>query len=173
MSYFGFVALGSTLKGLVVTKNASGTPTDSSPAPTFRCYGPGGFLASGSLTLKDPGPSGGAITGATNATPIVITSVGHNLNTGTFVTISGVGGNTAANGNWQITVIDPNTFSLNTSVGNGAYTSGGTWHVAGLYEVSITPQGVNGFVQGTTYSVLVTSIVGGTTMAEIHTFTVV
>jgi hypothetical protein len=59
------------------------------------------------------GPNG-AITGATNATPVV----------------AGVGGNTAANGTWTITRIDANSFSLTgpvAAVGNGAYTSGGTW----------------------------------------------
>lgn len=67
------------------------------------------------------------ITGATNATPIVITtSVAHGLASGAFVKITGVAGNTAANGNWIITVASSTTFSLNTSVGNGVYTSGGT-----------------------------------------------
>ena len=173
--YFGFVALGSTIKGQVVMRNTSNTPLDATGAPAFRVYGPGGVMnnGSGSLALKDPGPSGQAITGATNASPIVITSAGHKLSTGTRVTIASVGGNTNANGDWQITVIDGNTFSLNTSVGNGAYTSGGTFHVTGLYEVAITPQGADGYAQGTTYSVLVTATVGGTVMSDIHTFTVV
>ena len=65
------------------------------------------------------------ITGATNATPIVITAVGHGLVTGMTVTITGVGGNTAANGTWLVTVVTTDTFSLDTSVGNGAYTTGG------------------------------------------------
>src|SRR5262249_36588531 len=41
-----------------------------------------------------------AITGASNAAPIVITSNSHGLSTGQKVFISGVGGNTAANGTW-------------------------------------------------------------------------
>ena len=68
-----------------------------------------------------------AVTGATNASPIVVTSTGHALNTGDAVAISGVAGNTAANGTFTVTKIDANTFSLNGSTGNGAYTSGGTW----------------------------------------------
>lgn len=68
-----------------------------------------------------------AITGATQATPIVVTSAGHGLATNQGVVISGVGGNTAANGTWIVTFIDANTFSLNASVGNAAYTSGGVW----------------------------------------------
>lgn len=67
-----------------------------------------------------------AITSATNATPIVITAVSHGFNTGDKVYITGVGGNTAANGTWVITRLTADTFSLNGSVGNGAYTSGGT-----------------------------------------------
>jgi len=67
------------------------------------------------------------ITGATNATPIVITSANHGLTTGEVVNISGVGGNTAANGIFTITVVDANTFQLDDSAGNGAFTSGGTW----------------------------------------------
>lgn len=63
---------------------------------------------------------------ATNATPIVVTTTAaHGLTSGDFVYINGVGGNTAANGFWAITVTSSTSFSLNTSVGNGAYTSGG------------------------------------------------
>ena len=67
-----------------------------------------------------------AITGATNASPIVITIVGHGLTTGDQVVITGVLGNTAANGSaWTITVLSDDTFSLTGSTGNAAYTSGG------------------------------------------------
>lgn len=69
------------------------------------------------------GPTG---TAYTNASPIVVTTGVHGLATGASVTISGVGGNTAANGSWPITVLSTTTFSLDGSVGNGAYTSGGT-----------------------------------------------
>ncbi|MEM1067636.1 MAG: Ig-like domain-containing protein [Planctomycetota bacterium] len=70
---------------------------------------------------------GAAITGATNADPIVITSNNHGLNTGNFVVIDGVTGNTAANGFHRITRVDANRFSLNSSEGNGGYGGGGTW----------------------------------------------
>lgn len=66
-----------------------------------------------------------AVSGATNATPIVITSATHGYATGDRVTIRDVGGNTNANGNWTITVLTTNTFSLNNSSGNSNYTSGG------------------------------------------------
>jgi hypothetical protein len=64
-----------------------------------------------------------AISAATNATPIVITTPTHAWGTGDFIHIQGVLGNTGANGLWQITVLSGTTFSLNGSVGNGAYTS--------------------------------------------------
>lgn len=67
-----------------------------------------------------------AITGATNATPIVITIASHGLDNGDQVVITGVLGNTAANGSsWTITVLSTDTFSLTGSVGTIAYTSGG------------------------------------------------
>jgi hypothetical protein len=68
-----------------------------------------------------------AVTAATNATPIQITiSVAYDLRTGDTVLISGVGGNAAANGTWTITRVSTTQFTLNGSVGSGAYTSGGT-----------------------------------------------
>lgn len=66
-----------------------------------------------------------AITAATNASPIQITAAAHGRASGDSVTITGVGGNTAANGSWSVTVIDANNLTLNGSTGNGAYTSGG------------------------------------------------
>jgi hypothetical protein len=69
-----------------------------------------------------------AITGATSANPIVITASAHGFSTGNQVQISGVSGNTSANGTFTITVVDANTFSLNGADGSAAaaYTSGGT-----------------------------------------------
>lgn len=66
------------------------------------------------------------ITGASNASPIVITTAGHKWTTGQTVIIASVGGNTAANGTRVITKISATQFSLNGTTGNGAYTSGGT-----------------------------------------------
>lgn len=79
----------------------------------------------------------GAVTGATNASPIVITQVGHGKANGDAVFISGVGGNTAANGAWVIANITANTYELRGSAGNGAYTAGGTASfVARRYDFS-------------------------------------
>lgn len=81
---------------------------------------------------------------ATNATPIdVTTTAAHGMIPGNRVEISGVGGNTAANGTFVVKSVPSTTrFTLGdttdgTSVaGNGTYTSGGT----------VTPQSVNVFV---------------------------
>lgn len=67
------------------------------------------------------------IIAASNTSPIAITTASpHGLQTGMQVTISGVLGNTAANGAFTITVTGPATFILNGSSGNGAWISGGT-----------------------------------------------
>jgi uncharacterized delta-60 repeat protein len=58
---------------------------------------------------------------------IVITSANHGLASGMQVTVSGVQGDTAANGTWTITVLDANTFVLNGSNNNGLYLTGGRW----------------------------------------------
>lgn len=84
----------------------------------------------------------GTVQDASNATPIVITSFNHGLASGEFVQISGITGNTAANGIFQVTVLTPNTFSLQDSetgmnvAGNGNYTGGGTWTVVDQGQIS-------------------------------------
>lgn len=104
----------------------------------------------GWLTGTIPKP----VTGASNTTPITITtSTEHDLSTGQTVTIAGATGNTAANGSWVITVLGPDTFSLNTSVGNGAYTGGATWSTTNnknrwLYGDTATLAGVAGTDNG-------------------------
>lgn len=65
------------------------------------------------------------ITAASNASPIVITSSGHGLLSGDRALVSGVTGNTNANGAWNITKLTADTFSLDGSTGNAAYVSGG------------------------------------------------
>ncbi|MCI0391684.1 MAG: hypothetical protein MOB07_23310 [Acidobacteria bacterium] len=79
-----------------------------------------------------------AITGATNATPIVITATSHGFANGDVVLIGGVGGNQAANGIWKIANQAANTFELTNPItggnasGSGTYTSGG-------YAVNLGP----------------------------------
>jgi hypothetical protein len=87
-----------------------------------------------------------AITGTTGngVSPIVVTSNGHGLYDGYIVTITGVAGNTAANGTFSVTRINANTFSLDNSSGNGAWSSGGiiTFYTkyASLYDQSAALQ---------------------------------
>ena len=69
----------------------------------------------------------GTITGASNAGPIVITGSTTGLVNGDSVTIGGVNGNTAANGTFTVEDVTANSFELQGTSGNGAYTSGGTW----------------------------------------------
>ena len=76
-----------------------------------------------------PTNSSGTITAATNATPISVTSTAHGLVTGRVIKIANVGGNTAANATWTITVVDANTFTLDGGTGSGGYTSGGGWTI--------------------------------------------
>lgn len=69
----------------------------------------------------------GAITGATNANPCVISDTSHGLVTNDTVAISGIVGMAQLNGNrYTITVIDGNNYSIDIdSTGFGAWTSGG------------------------------------------------
>jgi hypothetical protein len=69
--------------------------------------------------------SRGTITGASNTTPIQITEVGHHYHTGDRITVHGVVGNTGANGVRDVTYVDADNYTLDGSIGNGAYVSGG------------------------------------------------
>jgi hypothetical protein len=65
------------------------------------------------------------VNSATNATPIVVTTSGNSgYSTGDVVQITGVSGNTAANGVFKITVINATQFSLDDSSGNGTSSGG-------------------------------------------------
>jgi hypothetical protein len=71
------------------------------------------------------------ITGATNATPVVITIIGHGYEDGDTLLIAAVGGNTAANGYRLVQNATTDTFEITDLdgvdiAGNGVYTSGGT-----------------------------------------------
>jgi len=173
--YLGLVPIGNQIGGTIATRNASNTPTDPTSAPTFRVYGPGSVSVmlngTGSLTKKDTGSVSNATGNAVS--PIQITSNGHGLTTGSYVTVGGVGGNTAANVTGTITAVDANNFTEDGTTGNGAYTSGGTWNVTGLWNFSFTPTLANGFVQGTTYTAYIQWTISGTTYSDTFTFTVV
>lgn len=83
------------------------------------------------------------ITGATNASPIIVgTSVAHGFGDAgkvAHVVVSSVGGNAAANGTWVAVVVSDislalyelgPTGALTASTGDGEYTSGGTLSIA-------------------------------------------
>lgn len=90
-------------------------------------YGNISNLSPVSAELAVNGTSGG-VTGASNAVPIVITSAAHGLSNGATVKVQDIEGNEAANGTWTITVVDADSFSLDNSVGDGAYRGAGTWY---------------------------------------------
>lgn len=166
--FAGFVVLEETIDGVLVSRNSSDAPTDADSFPTFRVYGPEGLILDGTTTYLDSA----AITGATNANPIVITSNGHGLTNGLRVVVAGVGGNTAANGTWTVASVTANTFALTSAIGNGAYTSGGTWHVVGMYRYEIDLTQANGFASGQNYFVLFSFAISAAQNGVIHTFMV-
>ncbi len=166
--YVGLVLLEDTLSSVLLVTNSSGTPIDADALPVYRVYGVEGYLVSGTVSFLDSG----VITDATNASPIVITSVGHGLTTGSRVTIASVTGNTAANGTWVVTFVDADTFSLDNSTGSGAYVSGGSWHATGAYAVSIACIAANGFEAGQNFQVLFNYAISSLQQGQLDSFTV-
>jgi len=70
---------------------------------------------------------------ASYTSPISIgTATPHNLLTGQGVIVAGVRGNTAANVETTVTVVDPTHFTLDGTAGNGTYTGGGTISGGGM-----------------------------------------
>lgn len=86
------------------------------------------------------------ITGATNATPIVVTFAANSgLKMGDRIAISGITGNTNANGHWDIVPLSATTVQLVGSVGNGTY--GGTPRCALLFDKSPMMQNHSALLQ--------------------------
>lgn len=104
-----------------------------------------------SLKAKSLGSAGSAvqmllISGATNATPIVITVAANSgLKTGDRIAIAGITGNTGANGIWEVEAVTATTFKLLGSVGNGAY--GGTPRCAQVFDQTPTMRGHSAVLQ--------------------------
>jgi hypothetical protein len=164
----GYVSLEGTFTGTLMIVDASSTPVNADALPTYRVYGPNGFIEDGTAAELNSGN----ITNATNATPIVITSSTHGLTTGSYIKVENVSGNTAANGTFVITRVDANTFSLDGSTGNGSYTVGGDWNAAGLYKVTITALGVDGYESGEIYQVHMLYNVSAVQKSQILSFQV-
>ena len=86
------------------------------------------------------------ITAATQADPGVFTSVDHLLNGGEVITIQGATGMTEINGNWTVTVIDADTFSLDHPITGdpldttafGAYNAGTATFTFDNFEYNVT-----------------------------------
>lgn len=100
--------------------------------------GAAAFVGFGYLVYQaTSGSATGAVTNASNATPIVITTdAPSKLETGNEVTITGVAGNKAANGKFTVTVVTPTMFELDGATGNGEYAGGGTWTARGVAKSS-------------------------------------
>jgi hypothetical protein len=102
------------------------------------------------------------VNAASNASPIVITSVAHGYTAEDLVTVQGVLGNTAANGVWIVANPAADTFELFGSAGNGVYTSGGeaidlvSQHLSAIVEaldrIGDGTVGIKGGRDGTDYS---------------------
>ena len=91
-----------------------------------------------------------SVTAASNTSPIQVTSQSHGLTSGMHVTISGVTGNTAANGTWPVSVVDKDNFTLTGSTGNGAYASGGNVTVPARALLILAGASLNGNTRPTT-----------------------
>ena len=166
----GFADEGTAFSFLVQALDEDEAPVDAAAVPTYRVYGQNGLVASGSGSAAFA--EAGNLSGATNANPIVVTTTAnHGITTGQPVVISGVGGNTNANGSFIATYLSNTTFSIPVA-GNGAYTSGGAWHSTGLYRITLTGSVLSSLEAGKTYTVIVTYTVGGDVRTEAHTFTV-
>jgi hypothetical protein len=120
-----------------------------------------------------------AITGATNATPIVITATAHGFTNGDIVVINKVLGNLAANGVWAITGVATNTFNLTdpisagSAVGSAAYTSGGYAVCLGPSASGDNLDDFDGCVVGSAVTLGTPTVVSGVAGAANSTFTAV
>lgn len=120
-----------------------------------------------------------AITGATAATPIVITATAHGYTNGDLVFIDGVLGNTAANGFWKIANQAANTFELTDPVtgtnatGVTAYTSGGRVLNYGPGAAGDFYDDINGAVLGTDQALGTRTVVAGVAGAANPTWSLV
>lgn len=152
--YQGFMDESGSSNFLFQLRTSAGVPIEPDATPQFKVLGQNGLVTNGSGSAASA--EAGVITGASNATPIVITSAAHPVANGQAVTVASVGGNTNANGTFLATYIDANNFSLQGTAGNSAYTSGGTWRTTGLYKVTLTGAILAGLQAGQTYTIILT-----------------
>lgn len=153
-------------------RTSAGAPVEPDAAPKFKIVGPSGLIAQ-SQTGSASSLESGNVSGATNASPIVVSyndAPIPRVVVGQSVTIASVGGNTAANGTFVVSAVTSGTFTLTGSAGNGAYTSGGTWRTTGLYKVTIAS--TQGMTAGQTYTCILTWLESGVRRAIQASFTV-
>jgi hypothetical protein len=107
---------------------------------------------------------GGSITNIVQPTnPCQITSPNHNLQTGSIITISNVGGMIQLNGNtYIVTVLNADNFTLNgvDNTGFSAYTGGGNWTSSNTFSFTLFGNNVNPFPQPN-FGILSTQVVIG------------
>lgn len=150
-------------------RTSAGAPIEPDSAPKFKIVGPSGLINGSSETGSATSLESGSVTNATNASPIVLTltPTPTPVVAGQSITISGVQGNTAANGTFIVSAVSPTRIAV---AGNGAYTSGGTWKTTGLYKVTIGS--TQGMTPGQTYTCILTWLEGGVTRSLQASFTV-
>jgi hypothetical protein len=79
------------------------------------------------LTSTSTGTTQLTLTAVSSSSPIALTTVQpHGLQTGDLVLVTGVTGNTAADGIFSVTVTTPAAFTLDGSSANGTWTGGGS-----------------------------------------------
>jgi hypothetical protein len=139
------------ITGLILTNRGTGY----SSAPTVTIVGDGAsatatatvatdFLILDYPLMGDVPNITGTVTGAVDngSTLIRITVTAHGFSDYQVVTLAGVGGVPAADGEWAITVIDANTFDLIGSTFAGAFTVGGTAVSGGSWICNATTDDV-------------------------------
>ena len=89
--------------------------------------------------VKAPAPKLIASAAKPTGNVISITCTGHGFTTGDLVVISGVAGSPSANGEWVITVVNGNSFTLNGSNGGGLGTYTAT--TGTVYALRKSPNG--------------------------------
>lgn len=79
------------------------------------------------------------VTVGTGAGAIIVLTIGagHKIAQDAWVRVSGVVGNTNANGLWRVQAVTATTLTLMGSIGNAAYVSGGTVQVVDQMDVSL------------------------------------
>jgi hypothetical protein len=125
----GFVDAGVPAPSTAVVVGGSSTGTIVGERYAYQVWYDSAGRVSNVCPISNAYDAGGtpvSITGATNATPIVITAASHGFSNGDTVKITDVGGNYAANGTWVVANQTMNTFELTGSAGVADYTSGGS-----------------------------------------------